>query len=517
MSLSSAFNIINSSFNANASQTAAISSNISNASTTGYTLKTANLATNSYGGVEVSSITRATNVALLEQMLAANSTSAQQSALANGLTQLSATVNDSTSVSSSSSTTTASGQSPSAMLANLDSALQNYEASPSDATVAQSVITAASQLTSSLNSATATVQQVRSQADAGMATSVATINSLLGQFQTVNNTIVSGLQSGADVTDAEDSRDNILSQLSQQIGISTVTSANGSESIYTDSGVTLFQTTARAVTFTATPTLTAGASGNAVIVDGVPITGSSSPMAIQSGALAGLATLRDTVAPQYQAQLDQIASGLINAFAETNQANPATPDPLPGLFTYPGVTSATVLPTATTVPAGLAGQIEVNASVDPSQGGNANLLRDGGIANTTAGEPTGDTDYTYNTTGAASYTTRIQQMISGISATQSFDPTAGAGSSDSLTAYADASVSWVQGQYQQASDQATSSSALATTASQALSSATGVSLDNETSQMLSLENSYQTTAKLLTTVNNMFSSLLTAVTAVLPA
>jgi flagellar hook-associated protein 1 FlgK len=510
MTLSSAFNIIDSSFNPNASQTAVISQNISNSSTTGYTLKTANLAASPYNGVEVSSITRATNVALQEQMLAASSTAAQQAALANGLTQLSATVSDSASTSSSSSsTTTASGQSPAALLAGLQTALQNYEASPSNATVAQSVVSAAAALTNSLNSATSTVQQVRSQADADMATSVATINSLLSQYQTVNNTIVNGLQSGADVTDAEDSRDNILSQLSQQIGISTVTSANGSESIYTDSGVTLFQTTARSVTFTATPTLTAGATGNPVMVDGVPITGSSSPMAIQSGALAGLATLRDTTAPQYQSQLDQIASGLINAFSETDQTNPAAPDPLPGLFTDPSGT----VPNNATAPAGLAGQISVNASVDPSQGGNANLLRDGGIANAEAG----NNDYTYNTSGAASYTTRIQQMISQISATQSFSPSAGAGSSDNLTNYTAASVSWVQGQYQQASDQASSSSALATSASQALSSATGVNLDDETSQMLSLENSYQTTAKLLTTVNNMFASLLNAVTAAVAA
>jgi flagellar hook-associated protein 1 FlgK len=98
--------------------------------------------------------------------------------------------------------------------------------------------------------------------------------------------------------------------------------------------------------------------------------------------------------------------------------------------------------------------------------------------------------------------------------TQSFDPAAGAGSSDSLTDYANASVGWVQGQYQQATDQASSSSALATAASQALSNATGVNLDAQTSQMLSLENSYETSAKLLTTVNNMFASLMTAIDAV---
>ena len=507
MSLSSAFNIINSAFSANAAQTAIISSNIANTNTTGYSIKTANLAANVSGGVDVTSVTRATNVALQDQMLAASSQSAEQSALANGLSQLSATVSDSASTSSTASTTTASGQSPSALLASLETALQTYASSPSDATVAQSVVSAAQQLTTSLNSATTTVQQIRSQADASMSQSVATINSLLGQFQTANDSVVSGLQSGADVTTAEDTRDNVLSQLSRQVGLSTVTSPNGSVSIYTDSGVTLFQNTARTVAFTPTPILTPGATGNAVTVDGVPITGSSSPMAIQTGALAGLATLRDTTAPQYQAQLDQIANGLVSAFAETDQTAPGT-NPLPGLFTYSSYSGTLPIPTA--VPFGLAGQIEINPTVDPSQGGNANLLRDGNISG-------GGANYVYNTTSAAGFGARIQQMLSQITATQTFDPSAGAGSSLSVADYATASVSWVQGQYQHATEQASYSSTLATTASQALSNATGVNQDAQLSQMLSLENSYQTSAKLLTTVNNMFGSLLTAVSAAVAA
>ncbi|MGD0722437.1 MAG: flagellar basal body protein, partial [Roseiarcus sp.] len=146
MTLSSAFNIINSAFNANAAQTAVISNNVANANTAGYSLKTANVAFSVYGGVEVTSITRAANAALQEQMLAANSQSAAQSALAAGLTKLSATVSDGASTSSSSTTSTASGQSPAAMLASLESALQNYAASPTSPAVAESVVTAAQQL-----------------------------------------------------------------------------------------------------------------------------------------------------------------------------------------------------------------------------------------------------------------------------------------------------------------------------------------------------------------------------------
>jgi flagellar hook-associated protein 1 FlgK len=512
MSLSSALNIISSSFAANAAQMAVVSGNITNANTTGYSLKTANVATNSYGGADVVSVTRAADIALLDQVLTSTSQAASQQALSTGLTALAATVSDS-SAASSSSGATQDGQSPSAMLSNLQSALATYQASPNSESAGDAVVTAADDLASSLNNGSAAVQQVRQQADAGMASSVATINSLLDQFTQVNNTIVGGLHSGADVTNAEDSRDNILTQLSQQIGISTVTNSNGSMSIYTDSGVTLFQDTPSTVAFTPSTTLTAGVNGNAVTVGGVPITGPSAPMAIQSGALAGLANLRDTVAPEYQAQLDQISNGLISAFAETPQStastsSPTPPPALPGLFTYFG---AAGMPTTST---GLASLIEVNPSVDPSQGGNVDLLRDGGIADPTDAFPstTGGSVYTYNTTGAASYGGRISDLISGLSATQAFDPSAGLGSSDSLSDYANASVSWLQAQNQQASDQSTYQTSLVTQATGALSNATGVNLDAEMNNMLNLENTYTTSAKLLTTVDDMFNSLLASIT-----
>ncbi|MGD0639668.1 MAG: flagellar hook-associated protein FlgK [Roseiarcus sp.] len=495
MSLSAAYNIINSAFLSNAAQSAAISSNISNASTPGYSREVANLVTNSYGGSDVASVTRETNAALLEQVNASTSQAASEQALAKGLTTLAQTVSDSA-TSSSTSGSTKNGNSPSAMLANLQDALTTYEASPSNVVVGQAVVTAASSLASSLNSGSAAVQQVREQADSDMASSVSTINSLLNQFSQVNATIVSGLATGANVNSAQGTRDSILTQLSQQIGISTVANPNGSTSIYTDGGVTLFNVTAQTVSFTPTTTYTASTTGNAVTVDGVPITGASSPMPIHSGALAGLANLRDTVAPQYQAQLDQIAGGLVNAFAENDQSGSGLAS-LPGLFTYSGATS---LP-ATTAMTGLAASIEVNPAVDPTQGGDVSLLQNGGI---------NGANYTYNTTGAAGYTGRIQQMIASTSATQPFDAGAGLATSDSLSDYANTSVSWLQSQNQQATNQVDYQNSVVSQATAALSNATGVNLDTELTNMLNIENSYTTTAKLLTTVNNMFTALINA-------
>jgi flagellar hook-associated protein 1 FlgK len=499
MSLSTAFNVISSSLAANAAQTAVVSNNIANVNTPGYSRELANVVTNSYGGSDVASITREANAALLEQVSTSTSQAAAQQAISDGLTTLAQTVDDSSSATSTSGADQ-NGASPSAMLANLQGALTTYADSPSSSSAAEAVVSAASELASSLNSASATVQQVRETADQKMASSVNTINSLLNQFTAANNAVVTGLQTGANVSSAEDTRDSIVTRLAHEIGVSTTVAANGSESIYTDSGVTLFQDIPRTVSFTPTPTLVDGADGGAVTVGGVPVTGANSPMPIQSGALAGYAAVRDTLAPEYQAQLDQIAGGLINAFGESDQsANPTAPS-LPGLFTTPGETSLPSMAATT----GLAAAIEINPNVDPSQGGNPNLLRDGGIS-----DP-GNPAYVYNTTGAASFTGRIQDLIGQISATQSFDPSAGLDSSASLTDYANSSVSWLQAQNQQASDASSYQNAVATQATSALSNATGVNLDAEMTNMLNLENAYASTAKLLTTVTSMFTALLQA-------
>jgi flagellar hook-associated protein 1 FlgK len=142
--------------------------------------------------------------------------------------------------------------------------------------------------------------------------------------------------------------------------------------------------------------------------------------------------------------------------------------------------------------------------VVPSEGGDISLLQDGGIS-----DP-GNAAYTYNTTGSASYTGRIQQMVSALTSSQSFDASAGLGDSNSIAGYASDSVSWLQNQNQTASSAASYQSSLVSQASAALSNATGVNLDTELTNMLNIENSYTTTAKLLSTVTTMFSALLNA-------
>src|SRR5271166_1384560 len=150
MSLSAAFNIISSSFAANAGQTAVVSKNIANVNTNGYSREIANVVTNSYGGADIASVTREANAALTEQASSSTAQAAAQQAIAKGLATLAQTISDSSSASSSTGADQ-NGGSPSAMLANLQSALATYADSPSSSSAADAAVTAAKDLAGSLN------------------------------------------------------------------------------------------------------------------------------------------------------------------------------------------------------------------------------------------------------------------------------------------------------------------------------------------------------------------------------
>jgi flagellar hook-associated protein 1 FlgK len=493
MGLSTAANIAQSSLATVSAESAVTSRNISGASATGtYSRKVANVVTTS-SGAQVISVTRLQNQALFSTLLGATASAATQSAISAGLDQLNQTVGsvDST------DTSTVAGNSPSALLSTFTDAMQSYASQPSSTTLATDAVSAASNLADGLNSATSTVQDVREQADSGMVTAVTTINSLLTQFGTLNTQVMNGSATGADVTDAEDARDDILKQLSQQIGITTVGGKNNDISIYTDSGATLFQDGARSVTMQPTTTYTAGTTGKAVYVDGIPVTGAGATMPITTGNLAGLATLRDNTTVTYQTQLDQMASSLITTFKETYQGTSGGGPDQAGLFTNGG---STTLPTSNV---GLAGSISISANVDPTQGGNVNLLRDGGISDTS------DSNYTYNTTNAASYGDRISGLIANLTAPATYSTSGQIETSGTLATYAAGSVAWLEAQRSSTSSASSYSTTLLSTATTALSNATGVSLDDEMSKMLDIENSYSASAKLLTTINSMFTTFLT--------
>lgn len=494
MSLSVALQVAQSALAARQSETATVSRNITGAQDPGYTRKTTLLSTlvtssGQSGGVKVEGIGRTTNKALFLGLLDATSIGSSQQAILNGLVRMEETIDD-----------TQLELSPAAYLGNLETAIQQFSSDPSDTILAQRMLDASYDMVNVLNSGTAVVQKVRADADADIAQSVETINELLANLESLNTIIVKGTQSGSDVTDALDSRDQVLLSLSEEVGIRTLTRENQDVVVFTDSGLTLFETSARAVNFDATNTYAAGTTGNAVFIDGVAVTGDNAMMPISSGRLYGLSVLRDDVATTYQGQLDEIARGLIEAFAESDQVA-AGPDQA-GLFTWSG---APAIPVTGTVTTGLAADIQVNANVDPSLGGNLDLLRDGGIS-----DPL-DPNYDYNAGDLAGFSGRLQEVLTAFDEPRTFDPSVGTDPTNTLKGFSSTSVSWLESQRKDATGDAERQSVIVARTAEALSNDVGVNIDEEMTRLLDIERAYGAAAKLIATVDSMLDDLFATV------
>lgn len=478
MSLSSALQIAQSALQSTARQTTVVSRNVADASSPDYSRRIANVVSTA-PGARVVDIQRATNELLFRQNLTALSSWAGQSALYEGMDRLDLSVNG---VDNASSAATAIGK--------LQEALQLYATSPSNQNLGTNVIDAAKQVVRSLNDGTQAIQSFRTQADGEIATAVDDLNSLLSQFEEANLAVVSGSRSGTDVSDSLDRRDSLLKKIAEYVPVSTYTRGGNDMVITTTNGTTLFETVPRSVTFSPSPGYAAGQVGNTVYVDNVPVIGGTGGNTDAAGKLAGLIQLRDGVASTMQSQLDEIARGLITAFKEIGPGNIE----LAGLFTWSG---APGIPAANTLVKGLASEIKVNVLVDPAEGGNVTLLRDG-------------INYDSNPNDNAAFSDLLRRYGDALDEPIPFAAEAGITSKSSVSSYSANAIGWFQGVRQQAATAADSKEALATRSAEALSNQTGVNIDTEMSLLLDLEHSYQASARILNTVGKMLDALLQA-------
>ena len=487
MSLSVAYNTARSSLQASQSQMAIVSRNTAGASDPAYSRKIGALVTT--GGAARVTVVRAGDRALLNKMLETTSDAAMQKSLLGGLQKLSQTIGD-----------PELDESPAARVGALSNALQQYANAPDDNVLARGFVKAATDLAASLNQATATINAVRQETQVQIADSVARINDILTKFKVANDEVMSGSALGRDVSDALDARDYLIAQLSEEIGVTVVPRADNDIALYTDSGVPLFDRLPRTVRYDASVGLEPGKPGGAILIDDIPVTGSLSPMPLSSGNLVGLVKVRDEIAVGYQRQLDELARGLIEAFKETDQSGVGNPD-MAGAFTYLG--GPGLLSSSTPTPEGFAALLRVSDAIDPTKSstGAYERIRDGGI---------NGPGYVYGD-GTASFSTRLYQLVDAMQADRSFDPSLGLGSKMTLQDFASSSAGWIEAKRQDASQQVAYRETLLAQASEALSNATDVNMDDETALMLQLEKSYSASAKLISVINQMLQTLLNAV------
>ncbi|MGK6314088.1 flagellar hook-associated protein FlgK [Neorhizobium sp. DT-125] len=493
MSLSSALSTAQSIFNNSGTQSSVVSKNIANAQNPDYVRRSAMVVTGGNGAM-IGDIVRSQNAPLLRQTIESSSVASGQRTLLNGLESIKNLMggND-------------NELSPAKLITAFRNNLDAFTSKANDTGLGMAVISSAQDLASGLNTAADELQQIRKDADDQIKQNVDDLNSLLAKLETVNNQVKNATASGADANDALDTREGLVKKIAEIVGVTSYIRENNDLVLYTSDGVTLFESVPRKVTFQPTAGFDAATTGSGVYIDGVPLKPGETANTTAKGSIQSLLQLRDEIAPTFQSQLDEIARGLITAFAETGPDGTLTP--LTGLFTYKDSSGVqqTAVPAAGTIVPGLASRIFVNPVVVPPAG-TPDKLRDGGI-NDIDTDPTTPNPYVVNT-GGSSYGDLLDKYNENLEGPMAFDPDTEIADAPDLLSFASDSMGWLEQLRSTATSADETKTAMLTHALEAYSSTTGVSLDEELSLLLDIEQSYKAGTKLMATVDEMMQALL---------
>ena len=564
-------------------QMAVTSSNISNANTVGYTEKsvsTSTQITNGLGGTVAGIITSKVNAYLLKDIVKQISASSEASINSQYYQSL---IQDLGSVSSSDS----SGSSDlSSALTALSSSLSSLETTPDSASLKTQVVSDLDSLTTLLRQTSSSIQDLRSEADSDIATTVDDVNSQLDTIQQLNASIVEAKAAGQSTADLEDKRQTALQTLAGDMDVSSYVDSTGAMRIYTGSGQSLIDETgnvhhlSHSAASSVSSSVTYASGGfDAITLDNTDITDQ-----ISSGSLAALINQRDDVLTDAQSELDNLASSLSSALnSYCNQGTASTPpNSLTGSTTVAASDAVTVA-SGTTVRVAItdsSGDVSSYQDIDlssaatvsdvmtdlqslsgvtatitdgklvlsaPSGSGIAlttlsgsvggtdlssyfglnNLLSNGSSAETIAVRsdilssstllPTGALDSSSTlTTGTAAVAASSASIITGmygvLTDSRSFAASGKLGATTStFSSYAAAIISNVSTAASAASSTASTTSTALTTLQSQFSSESGVNTDQESATLVSLEDNYAASAKVVAAVKSMFDALLAAV------
>ena len=496
MSLNSVIDTAWSGLDAASRRLQVVSQNVANAGTAGYARETTStsavVAGSAGNGTRLNLVGRATDDLLQAGVFHANAQGAALDARSTALAAVDAvsgTVGDGTDLSS--------------RLGKLQDGFSALENSPANETAQRAVVGDAANVAGALNSISDAIGAQRQAAQDSAVSSVNTLNTTLYAVGALTDQIVKAKASGQDSADLENARDAQLNTLSGLVDVTALRRDDGTL-LLASGGTILPQRPAEGAFALGAATVKADTPSSAV----PPLTLKGVPTAVSGGALGGALSVRDQVLPAQQAAVDEVAHTLATRF----DAQGLT------LFTNPsGNVPAGGTPFTQSGYVGFAGTIRVNPAVAAAP----SLVRDG--THNVAGSPAGPSAFT--TGGAAGSTTMIDRVLdfalgtevrSGVAQPASavsglgVDGTistggSGAGSLATLAAGLTAAQAEAAGN---ASAQLSAATALTGTLQSKLASGTGVSVDTELSTMVQLQNAYSANARVLSTVKDMWSSLL---------
>ena len=221
-----------------------------------------------------------------------------------------------------------------AIFNNFTTALQSLATSPSSYSAQSAAVGAAQSLAQNLNAMTASIQQLRTQAEQGIASGVQTANTMLQNIAQINQQLVAATSDSATAS-LEDQRDQDITQLSQLMNVTVSQGADNQVSIYTGNGQQLVANNqASQLSFGNVGSLSAASQWSAdpsadsagtitLTSPGGQTTDLVATNAIQAGQIGAYLQMRDKILPQAQTQLDEMANQMSQAVSNVTTAGTA--------------------------------------------------------------------------------------------------------------------------------------------------------------------------------------------------
>jgi len=409
----------------------------------------------------------------------------------------------------------ATGQSVADLTGALGDAFVTLRADPADPLRQAGVTQAAEALAGRYNTVSDAILAARQGAQDGMVEDVAALNDALRRVAGLTERIIPLRAQGVSTAELEDGRDAAVASVAGILQIRSIERADGGVTLITSGGLTL-PLDRDADAFSLAPATVGAGSyrGAGGTLPGVMLGGVDVTDRLGQGSLAARAALRDRDLPLAQAELDVSAAALAARFDAqgltlfTGEAG-RVPDP--------------ASPYATGGMLGFAAAIRLN----PAVAGDPEAVRDGTRA--VAGGGTGPTAFTPNPAGGpATFTALIDRVLERSLGTevspgnpQPGFAAAGLGPDGRLLSGLRASGSLAEGAARLVASQ---TAARAGSAAQGKESAdllavletrfagrSGVDMDKEMAAMIALQTAYSANARVLSTVQGMYDTLLQAV------
>lgn len=447
--------------------------NIANATTPGYTRQTAVLSsappvgmgTLQVGmGVETSAITQAFDQYTNQAILRNTTTLSENEAKASALAYLEGIFNE----------TTDTGLNQA--LADFWNAWQDLAGNPGGTPERSALLDKAEALCAKFNSMSQDLNEVVSSMNTNLKSGISDCNQITSQIAALNEQIVAAESNGSKANDLRDQRNTLLEKLSGLIGSNSFENENGSVTVMTTNGFMLVS---------GNQSWGFSQSGDQILYNGA---GTDVSQSLTGGKIGAWLDIRDEIAPEYLANLDELAASLI---AEVNTVHFAGYD-------LSGATRNNffeALPNPA-VHAGAADFIQLSAHVEGnpagiaagglsgSSGDNENALRmadlqtdgtisilrwsyaDRGTANTSAAQTTSFEDYYRSLVGD------LGILSSGVTQDQEF------------------------------------SQSLLNSLEEVRDSISGVNLDEEMTELMKIQRGYEAVSKLIAIADEMLQSIL---------